>query len=40
MRSGAYIGKEGALKVIGATVHILRVLFGVLFGVLMEYSTQ
>jgi hypothetical protein len=30
----------GALKVIGATVHILRVLFGVLFGVLMEYSIQ
>jgi hypothetical protein len=30
----------GALKVIGATVNILRVFFGVLFGVLMEYSTQ
>jgi hypothetical protein len=30
----------GALKLIGATQPILRVLFGVLFGTLMEYSTR
>jgi hypothetical protein len=30
----------GALKVIGATVNILGILFEVLYGVLMEYSTQ
>jgi hypothetical protein len=29
-----------AHKIIGATRPILRVLFGVLFGVFMEYSTQ
>jgi hypothetical protein len=27
-------------KLIGAKIDILRVLFGVLFGILMEYSTQ
>jgi hypothetical protein len=30
----------GVHKIIGAKVNILRVLFGILFGVLMEYSTQ
>jgi hypothetical protein len=29
----------GAHKVIGAKVNILRVLFGILFGVFMEYSS-
>jgi hypothetical protein len=31
---------QGAHKIIGATRPILRVLFGVLFGIFMEYSTQ
>jgi hypothetical protein len=30
----------GAHKQIGAKVNILRVLFGVIFGVLMEYFIQ
>jgi hypothetical protein len=34
-----YLFKD-AVKVIGTTVNILGILFGVLFEVLMEYSTQ
>jgi hypothetical protein len=40
LRTSRVRGTKGALKVIEAMVYILEVLFGVLFGVLMEYSTQ
>jgi hypothetical protein len=40
VEEGSLYEGEGAHKIIGAIWPILKVLFGVLFEVLMEYSTQ